>query len=326
MGGTDPTVTDALVQLGFIDPGGYLGGRLTLRPELAERALTENFGDAFGWSADVAAANVYELALVNMSNALREATVQQGHDPRDFVFLAYGGTLGVFAWETAARLGISKVVIPHNGSVFCARGLLWADHVVRRDQGVQWPLDSGEDVERVNGVIDKTLAAAREEMTAEGFSGDDLELARAAECRFQGQAYELTVALPDRPLAAEDGPVLAAQFRELYERTYGAGTAWEGVPTVMVNSSVTLTAPQPRPTMPLHDLAEGAEPTPNAQRDVYLPGGEGRTSVPVYREADFVPGARLTGPAIIDATDTTLYVPAGVTAERDALMNLVLTN
>ncbi|MEI7692740.1 MAG: hydantoinase/oxoprolinase family protein, partial [Actinomycetes bacterium] len=159
-GGEEPTVTDAMVTLGFIDPDRYLGGRVQLQPELSKTALDDTFGERFGWSTEDAAASMHDLVVVNMANAVREVSVGKGHDPREFLFLAYGGTLPLFASQIAERLGIETIVIPQNSSVFCALGLLSADYVLRNDQGVGWDLSKPEGVGRVNEIADRMVEDA----------------------------------------------------------------------------------------------------------------------------------------------------------------------
>ena len=109
-----------MVAMGFIDPDRYLGGALKLDPARAADALQDRLAAHFGWSVEEAAAAVHDLVVVNMATALREISVGKGYDPRDFVFLAYGGTLPLFAVQIAERLGISRVIVPANSSVFSA--------------------------------------------------------------------------------------------------------------------------------------------------------------------------------------------------------------
>ncbi|MCW3063806.1 MAG: hydantoinase/oxoprolinase family protein, partial [Solirubrobacterales bacterium] len=325
-GGEQPTVTDAMVTLGFIDPNNYLGGRVQLKPELSRAALDRTFGARFGWSTEQAAAAVHDLVVVNMANAVREVSVGKGHDPRDFLFLAYGGTLPLFASQIADRLGISTIVIPQNSSVFCALGVLASDFVLRNDQGVGWDLSKPDGVERVNEIGERMVVDARREMAAEGFADDEIDIARSADLRFQGQEYELTLPLPDRPLTVDDAESLSSDFLKLYERTYGEGTAWKGVPATRVNYSVTAVGRQPRPDLP---VASRNGHTPDAarreMREVYLPDVHRRAEIPVYDDALCGAGIRIEGPAIIDESDTTIYVPTGTTAERDEYLNYVLT-
>jgi N-methylhydantoinase A len=325
-GGEEPTVTDAMVTMGFIDPEGYLGGRVKLNPELGKKALDSRFGERFGWSTEEAAAAVHDLVVVNMANAVREVSVGKGHDPREFLFLAYGGTLPLFASQIAERLGIPKIVIPKNSSVFCALGLLTADFVMRNDQGVGWDLSKPEGLAQVNETADEMVKNAREEMLAEGFNEDQIEIQRSADFRYHGQVYELTVPLPARPLTGEDPESLGTEFTRLYERTYGEGTAWKGVPIKLINYSVTVTGIQDRPHFVIaSENGDSAEPTPRETREVFLPSERQRAEVPVYAEEAFAPGQSAEGPAIIDESDTTIYVPPGNRVSRDEYMNYVLS-
>jgi len=325
-GGVEPTVTDAMTLMGFIDPDNYLGGRMKLDVDLARQALETKFAKTFDWSAERAAAAVHDLVVVNMAHAVREVSVGKGYDPRNFTFLAYGGTLPLFASQIADRLKIPTVVIPQNSSVFCALGALTSDYVLRKDQTVDWKLTSPEDVERVNEVAERLLATAREEMRAEGFTDAEITTARSADFRFEGQVYELTLPLPDRALTTADVRPLAEQFYALYERVYGIGTAFAGVPEVLLNYTVTVTGPQPRPPMPELELA----PTPldevrKGERHVYIPMLQEWQTIPTYYGGKFTPGTECDGPAIIDENDTTIFAPPGTHVTRDGFGNYVMT-
>jgi N-methylhydantoinase A len=325
-GGEDPTVTDAMVTLGFIDPDNYLGGRVQLVPERSKEVLDRAFGERFGWSTEESAAAMHDLVVVNMANAVREVSVGKGHDPREFLFLAYGGTLPLFASQIAERLGIETIVIPRNSSVFCALGLLSSDYVMRNDQGVGWDLSKPEGVDRVNGIADRMVIDAIAQMESEGFGRDQIDVQRSGDLRFHGQAYELTLPMPARALTQDDASSLFDEFLAFYERTYGEGTAWEGVPASLINYSVTVTGRQDRPALgtaprnggPSGDLVRET-------REVFLPTERRRETVPIIDDARFTVGAKVEGPAVIDAVDTTIYLPPGTTAERDEYMNYVLT-
>lgn len=324
-GGEEPTVTDAMVTLGLIDPKRYLGGRVEIRPDLAEAALGRVLGQRFGWTAEESATAVHDLVIVNMATAMREVSVEKGHDPRDFVFLAYGGTLPLFAMQIADRLGISTVVIPQNSSVFCALGLLAADFVLRYDQTLDWDLSDPDGVERVNQSARAMVEAAMEDMRGQGFSEDQIKVEHSADFRFPGQSFELTMPLPARDLEPQDAGRLADDFFELYERTYGRGTAWKGMIGMMLSYAVTVRGAQPRPSVSTEALSpRPAEELLMSEREVYLPSERSREKISVYDDGRFSPGSRIEGPAIIDASDTTIFVPPGVSAERDERMNYVL--
>jgi N-methylhydantoinase A len=324
-GGEEPTVTDAMVAMGFIDADRYLNGRFPLDRAEAEKSLGP-IAVRFDWSTDEAAAAIHDLVVLNMASAVREVSVGKGHDPRTFVFLAYGGSLPLFASQIASRLGISQVVIPQNSSVFCAQGLLAADIVVRFDRTVAWDLSRTEEVDRVNAMADELIEQARTEMRFEGFEDEDMEIARSADFRFLGQAFDLTMPLPDRPLTAADAPELAKGFFELYERTYGEGTAWKGVPEQLLNLTLTVTGRQRR-AEPATSSSEplSAEEMQVSSRRVFLPELREYSEVAVYADDRFATGAAIRGPAIIDAADTTIYLPTGCEGRRDEFMNYVLT-
>jgi N-methylhydantoinase A len=324
-GGTEATVTDAMVAMNLIDPANYLGGRVELRRDLAVEAL-ERFGEPMGWDAETAAAAVHDLVVANMANAVREVSVAHGHDPREFVFYAYGGTLPWFAAQIADVLGIGTVLVPHSSSVFCARGLLVSDFVLRNDQTLQSGLAGEGEVERINEAARSLVAVGQESMRGEGFGDAEIEIARSGDFQFAGQVHALPMPLPDRELSGDDVPMLQDQFNQVYERTYGKGTAWPGVPPQLLNLSVTVTGKLPRPPIAERPL-DPREPDEmrRAEREVYLPTERRREAIPVYDETKVTPGSRIEGPALVEAVDTTLFVPRGVTAERDQLMNIILT-
>ena len=325
-GGEEPTVTDAMIVLGVIDPDNYLGGRVELKPEKSGVALDRVFGERYGWSTEESAAAMHDLVVVNMANAVREVSVGKGHDPREFLFLAYGGTLPMFASQIAERLNIKEIVIPRNSSVFCALGLLSSDYMMRNDQGVGWDLSKPEGVDRVNEIAVRMVIEAVEQMESEGFSRDEIEIARTADIRFHGQAHELTIPMPERTLTAEDADLIFNTFLETYERTYGEGTAWKGVPASLVNYSVTVTGKQQTPDFGTAEaVTEQQGDLVREMRRVFLPSEREWAEIPIIDDARFTVGTKFEGPAIIDAVDTTVYVPPGVTAERDKYMNYVLT-
>lgn len=326
-GGTEPTVTDAMVVLGFIDPERYLDGRVPLYPEKSVAALEDVYAEPFGWSAVEAACAVHDLAVVNMATAVREVSVNRGYDPRDFLFLAYGGTLPMFAGQIARRLGIRRVVMPANSSVFCARGLLAADFVVRRDQAARWDLSQPEGVESVNLIVKRLLFDSRTALTDEGFDEGQISQRVTADLRYRGQSFELTIDLPHRQLTAADAADIAAQFGRTYEETYGSGTAWKNVPVVMVNVSVTATGAFSRPVEQCPAAGDGAASLKTARlgsRRICLPETRDVTDVPIYAATRLDPGMSVSGPTIIDAGDTTIYVPVDCELALDQHGNFVM--
>lgn len=325
-GGTEPTTTDALVALGILDPDRYLGGRMKLHADLARKVLEERIAGPLGATAEEAAAAVYDLVVVNMANAVREVTVNHGHDPREFVFLAYGGTLPVFAVQIAKKLGITEVVIPLNSSVFCAQGLLAADYVRRYDRTVSWDVTRADGVDAVNRVLTEIRERGVADMKAEGFADHEIELQVYGDCRYSGQAHELSVPLPNRLLTADDAPAIVKEFETVYGRTYGIGSEWKRVSTQLLNVTVRASGHRATFEFPVHEPAPRApEDMLLSHRRVFLPESERWSDIPVYDDALFGVGSEIVGPAIIDVTDTTIYVPEQVSVTRDKFYNYVLT-
>ncbi len=324
-GGEDPTVTDAMVAMGFIDADRYLGGRFQLHPEKAREALDKELTGRFSWSIEETAAAIHDLVVMNMATAVHEVSVAKGYDPRDFMFLAYGGTLPLFAVQIGRHLNTPRVVVPRNSSVFSALGLLVADFVMRYDQTVAWDLGP-EGADAVNRIADEMEERARADMRAEGFADEDISVARSGDFRFLGQSYDLNMSLPDGHLTAEQAPELSERFLQLYEQTYGEGTAWKGVPVQLLNYTVTVTGAQEHREV---EMAESAPVDPAdilvSTREVFLPSEREHREVPIYDDSRFTAGTSVQGPAIIDAIDTTIYVPPGSEALRDEFLNYVMT-
>jgi N-methylhydantoinase A len=255
-----------------------------------------------------------------MTHALREVSIERGHDPRDFTFFAYGGTLPFFAVQMCRRLGCPEIVIPDNSAAFSAYGVLIADYVRAYDRTVNWNLAHSGGFARVNEAERQLRERAIADAGEEGLDPDLLTIEPSADFRFAGQDYELTMPLPQRDLDADDAERLAEEFLDAYERAYGKGTAWKGTPTIMVNYSIRAVHATAKPALPAAagpaawDAAERAA----ERHSVYLPEEKARTEVPVFAETSLTPGAFLEGPAIIQGRDTTVVLPADARATREA--------
>lgn len=324
-GGTRPTVTDANVVLGFIDPDNYLKGRHHLDVAAARSVVEKQIGEPLGWSVEHAAAAIYDLAVIEMANALRVVSIERGHDPREFTFFSYGGGLGVFAAEICRRLGCPKIVIPDNASAFSAYGVLIADYVRQYDRTVSWMLSDPSRADEVNEIAAEIIAQAKADAADEGISEDDLVIERSGDFRFLGQVYEVPVPLENRDFTPDDATKLADEFPTVYERSYGEGTAWVGSPVVLMNLSIKVTNRRAKPAgreQEPHD----SHPAPEAvaHRDVFLPIERRQESIPVFPESELPPGASVDGPCIVDVGDTTLYIPENAKCERDRYFNFIL--
>ena len=325
-GGTEPTVTDANVILGLIDPGNYLNGRHQLSVDDASAAVNKRIAEPLGWTIKQAAAGIYDLAVIEMANALRVVSIERGHHPRDFTFFSYGGGLGLFAVEICRRLGCPRIVIPDNSSAFSAYGVLIADYVRQYEQTVNWDLSDPSQFDRVNEAMAVMIRQATEDAALEGIRPEDLTIERSGDFRFLGQTYEVSVPLADADFVPADAARLAEEFPRVYERNYGEGTAWKGSPVVLMNLSARVIHARPKPQERQQAVnVNAASPQPVGQRAVFLPSERRDAVLPIYAEADLVPGSVVNGPCIVDVGDTTIYVPEGSECGRDQYFNFTLT-
>lgn len=320
-GGTNATVTDAAVVAGLIDPDNYLNGRVQLDRAAAD-VVVGSFGADLGWSPYRAANAILDLTVINMANAMRAVSIERGHDPRNFTMFGYGGTLPLFAARICESLDISHVVLPANSSVFSAFGLLTADFVRRHSTSVEVVLSNDVSPIHINEVRDELRQTAREELAATGLAPEQGVMTWEAGLRFVGQVWEITVPLGDGTLTSTDLVELARGFPPTYERAYGEGTAWEGSEVLLANLTLRTVVPRRDPTLASPPSANrGPGGALKQEREVLLPGDEQLTMVPVYEGDRFGEGPPVTGPAVVDEHDTTLFIPPGWSCERDGHSN-----
>ena len=310
-GGTEPTVTDADLVLGYLNPDYFLGGRMAIRSDQAHAALA-GLAKPMGLSPEEAAAGVYEVVNATMAAAVRVVTLERGIDPRDFTLLASGGAAGVHVARLAEEFGIAEVVVPANPGVGSAVGLLTSDAVT--DHVRTQVIDSIDaDPDAIEAIYTELESAATAEIGAEGFADDEITLEREIDVRYRHQAHELTVSLHGCDL---DGAATA--FGDLYEQLYGIRQA---DPVEFVNYRVRVTGPVPKPDWSTDETAT-APPEPHTTRPAWFNGAMHDT--PVYRRATLLPGHTIPAPAIIEEPSSTVVVPPGWAASVNRLLSLVL--
>jgi N-methylhydantoinase A len=305
-GGTEPTVTDANLVLGYLDPGNFLGGRRRLDLDAAAAAVAKLAAD-LGIETEAAAAGIHRVVNSRMADGIRIATVRRGVDPRGYTVLAFGGAAGLHITSVAAELGITRVAVPLAASVLSAWGMLNTDLRVElsRSQGQAGSLDT------------TGLQAAFAAMEAEGrerlqwFDGD-VTLHRSADMRYGEQVFEIPVSLDD---VDWDSPVLATtlaeRFHAAHERLYTYALRDQEVVLVNARLSVIGRLPQVEPAVFDATLASAE---PKAHRLVYLGGW---TNVPVFDFLALAGDQRVSGPAIIESDTTTVLLRPGDTARFD---------
>ena len=309
-GGEEPTLTDANLVAGRLDPEYFLGGAMSLDVDAAHRSLAR-LGERMGVDAGTAARGVLRYLVAQMSHALRLVTLRRGHDPRDFTFVAFGGAGPLHAALLARELGVSRTVIPPAPGHFSALGMLLGDvraDAIRTHVG---PLDPAP----IQPVFDELETEAAAELEQEA---GERQAERFARLRYIGQEHTLEVPLGDGPI---DGQLLAdlrANFDAASEETYAFRLT---TPIELVEARVSVSAARDEP------VGWSAEPTPAPElrpRDVDFDQHGGVQRANVVERRSLETGDRLAGPCIVEEPATTVLVLPGQSVTVDELANLVI--
>jgi N-methylhydantoinase A len=319
-GGTRPTITDADVLLGRIDPQAFAGGRIRLNRGAAQDAMVTHVGQACSLEADLAAFGVSEIVDENMASAARVHGIESGKEVAARTMIAFGGAAPLHALRVAEKLGISRVIIPGSAGVGSAVGFLLAPvsfeitasaHVLLADFRA----------ERINQVTQRIRAEALAVVRQAGVR-DDLVETRLGFMRYVGQGHQIAIALPARALTDTDAPLLVEAFHAEYKRLYGRlipGLACELL-------GVTLTVSTPREPVAAAVPVQDAPPvTPSGRRRVFDPVARAFVDAAVYQRARLPAGALVPGPAVIVEDETATVITSRFDARIDSLGYIVCT-
>jgi len=314
-GGERPTVTDANVLLGFMDPARFLGGAMALDRAAAERAIARHVAEPLGISAQEAAVGIFRIANNDMANALRYVSISRGRDPRDYALMAFGGAGAVHAGFQAADVGIKTVLVPRSASVLSALGGLISDFKVSRIRSFLRP--AGEvDLEELNEAFAQMQAEAEELLERSG-STDAVVVERFVDVRYEKQVQEVIVPLRSRTRRVTAVNLARAErdFHDLHEQLYAFKRPDHGTEVVSLRLELTgLREPISAPARAFGK--ESPEDALVGTRQVFFER-EGFVETPIYEGARLEPGNLLSGPAVIHEPDTTIVVPAGQEAMLD---------
>ena len=320
-GGDEPTVTDADLLLGYLDPDFFLGGEMRLDYGAAERAM-KKISDTLGLDPLEAAWGVHQVVDENMANAARVHAVERGKDPRKYLLLAFGGAGPVHAHRVARALGVPGFVAPLGAGTASAFGFLCAPLSFDLARSLYGRLDRLDWV-AANAALEEMEDEGRALLRASGVDDEDVLVRRLGEMRYIGQGHEVGVKLPQGALGPDDVGGISDGYREEYRRLYGR----EGpdVPLETITWRVQVSAP--RPEIPME--AEKGVPRPldearKGERGIYLPEKDGFAAVPVYDRYGLDPGAAFEGPAVVEERESTVIVGPDSRAEVDGARNLIV--
>ena len=325
-GNDAPTVTDADVVLGYINPDNFLGGGIKLDKQKAIDVVAR-LAKQLGLSLEEAASGIAKIAEFKMADIIRKMTVEKGYDPRDFVLFAFGGAGPAHASVFGSELGVQKVLIPmkHIASTWCAFGAASADilHVYEQVDIQLSPFDPS----RVNAVLESLEKNATVQMDADKIDKSRRRFQFSLDMRHKGQINEVEVMLPERRLKRAFWDDLFERFYKRYEQLYGGGSSYRGAKLEIVTMRLRATAATPRPKLSAA-RGQSAKIDPAAsrgKRKIYWADLKKSMPTPIWDGALLRPGNRIKGPTVVETAYTTVVVHPGRTLRVDAYGNFEIT-
>lgn len=314
--GEEPTVTDAHLVLGRLDPESALGGK-KLNFDRARQIIHEKIARPLQMSLENAALGILEIADARMERAVRVITVERGYNPQDYTLLAFGGAGPLHAATLARRLGVKKVLIPATAGVLSALGMLVAN---LRQDGVQSLLRPTTEVHPADIRRVCKQLQRKAEQSLKSSTVAEIEHRRWMELRYRGQAYELALELPSFISQGELAKI-EERFHREHHRLYGYSLT--GHPTEIVSLRLEAMAKTPKPKLPRRKERQRKRPKERTQRLVHF-AGEGALKCPIFVREGLQAGVELRGPAVIEGRESTVLLPPGWHAGVDTLGNLIL--
>jgi N-methylhydantoinase A len=324
LGGTQPTVTDADLVLGYLNPANFLGGRMELSVEAAEDAIRTVIAEPMGITTLEAAWGIHQVVNENMTAATRIHVAERGADVRRMRMIAFGGAGPVHADSIARALKMRGTIIPAGAGVTSALGFLTAPTSFELARSVVGPLDNAR-LEELEAVYASLEDEGRALLAGAGVAPDEMRFVRQADLRHAGQGHDIVLELPFATLDGVDVERdIAPRFYDRYESVFGH--AHRHLTLEIVTCRVTASGPLPALTIEAKETA-GADATQavRERRPVYFRDAGGFVETPAYERSRLTPGATFAGPAVIEEKDSTAVVGPGATVTVDAFLNLVVT-
>ena len=321
-GGERPTVTDADVVLGYLDPDFFLGGSMRLDLKAAQRAISGHIGKPLGLTAVQAAAGIQQVVNESMATATRLYVSERGRDLRRYAMLAFGGAGPVHAYRVAQILGLKRLICPYAAGAASALGFLVAPLSVESVRSYVTTLDN-LDWSRLNRLFEDMESDAAKSLLALGVERQAIGFTRSAEMRFSGQGYEIEAPIPggalDAGRFAEIREGFLSAYRQLFER------APDHLPIESLTWRLRASGKKPELALEYRDSAAGLAGARKGTRPVYFHEEHAFVDATIYDRYALAPGVRLAGPAVIEERESTVVIGHGATVEVDASLNLLVS-
>jgi N-methylhydantoinase A len=320
-GGTQPTVTDANLVLGYLSPKGLLGGRLPLDLEKARKAI-KTIADPLGLSIERAAYGMFTIVNSNMVNGIRRVSVERGYDPRDFVLVGAGGATAAHITSLAGEIGIDTVILPKLASGLCAFGQIISD--VKYNYMATSPLRlEGGAYAAINRLFEQIEAQGVKHLVADGFAKSAIRIERSLDMRYVGQVHECTVEIGNFADDAKALEKVKGAFHKRHEELYTYSEPHNAVEVVNIESTLYGHVEKPQPPR----VKKGVPPAKavvGRRKAIFAADGK-LTDTPVYDGSKLGAGATIKGPAIIEEVTTTIVIEPKWSARLDVSGSYVIT-
>jgi N-methylhydantoinase A len=319
-GGTEPTVTDADLILGYLDPNYFLGGKMQLDIGRARQALAR-LAEPLGMTVEQAAWGVHQIVNENMANAARAHLGERGKDPRRMPMYAFGGAGPVHGYRVAEILRLPALISPFGAGVGSTFGLLAAPLAFDFVRSAYSRLDQ-QDWRLANGLLDEMAEEGRKILEGSGLPAREISYQRTADMRYVGQGHEVSVRLPSGTLIDQHTTEITAEFEETYRGLYGR--KGPDVPLEIINWRVVASGPRPETSFKLSSDPSARSDPRKGSRRAYFPECGGFVDTAVYDRYALKPGLEFNGPAIVEERESTLIVGARGRARVDERLNVIL--
>ena len=323
-GGEEPTLTDVMILVGYMNPENFLGGSITLDIERARSIFKEKIADPLGLGVEEAAIGIFRIAAAQITDLIHEITVERGLDPRDFVLHAFGGSCPLVCGIFGAELNVKRIVIPYTASVNCAFGLVSADIV--HEYSVTKTLPVPSSAEEINTIYQPMLAAAKAQLADEGFNESGTAFEWSIDLRYGRQVHEVTTPVRgETPVSDASLTALVDDFEALYERKFGKGSAYRAAGIEMTMFRLTARGLMKRPE--IEKLALGgkdASAAKTGRRRIFVEAAGELVESDIYDFELLTPGNEIIGPAVIHTPITTIVLQDKQTGLLDEFRNMVI--
>ena len=322
-GGDQPTVTDANLLLGRIDPDKFAEGKMPLDKSAAQSVIDKQIAWPMSVSVSDAAAGITEMVEENMANAARIHSVEHGADLSAYTLFAFGGGGPLHSVRVAEKLGIQRVIVPVNSSVGSAIGFLSAPVSFELVQSLYMTMDDF-DLHQVNDMLNSVSKQARDIVEA-GCTDEKITEVRSAYMRYVGQGHEIQVPLPRADITRDDKDSIKQSYNRCYTQLYGRTIPDRDIEIMSWSVAVSSVVTQPQKVTATQPAEQARDQmSGKVQREAFLPSLRDFARVPVYWRPDLLPGDRLVGPALVEEPQTTCFVTDKFTGVIDSSLNLIL--